>query len=153
MPIYTRLSCTKNQSALALGILQRTDRPPAVRQGILTLKGRRQGEGCVHRAGCALLCKQEEHRKRLLTVAVLAVGILLVFLGDAIHWMGVFMVCLPMLSLFVGIYLTGLSIYRSGKKQTYRGLRIDGIIAIGIPILKLLILCIGVICGAGPVPS
>ena len=101
----------------------------------------------------AVYHKQEEHRKRLLTVAVLAVGILLVFLGDAIHWMGVFMVCLPMLSLFVGIYLTGLSIYRSGKKQTYRGLRIDGIIAIGIPILKLLILCIGVICGAGPVPS
>ena len=34
MPFYTRSLLTKNQSARTLGILQRADRPPAVRQGI-----------------------------------------------------------------------------------------------------------------------
>ena len=97
--------------------------------------------------------KQAERRKLLLTVAALTVGILLVFLVDTMQWMGVFMVCLPILSLLVGIYLTGLSVYRARKKQAYRELRIAGIIAMGIPVLQLLLRCIGVVCGAGPVPS
>ena len=101
----------------------------------------------------AIYQKQAERRKLLLTVAILTVGILLVFLVDTMQWMGVFMVCLPILSLLVGIYLTGLSVYRARKKQTYRGLRIAGIIAMGIPVLQLLLICIGVVCGTGPVPS
>ena len=52
MPFYTRPLLTKNQSARALGISQRGDRPPLIRQGILTL-----GRGRVGRSeaqgGCA----------------------------------------------------------------------------------------------------
>lgn len=46
----------------------------------------------------AVYQKQAERRNILLTVAVLTVGILLVFLVDTMQWMGVFMVCLPILS-------------------------------------------------------
>ena len=79
MPFYTRPLLTKNQSARALGIFQRADRPPAFRQRHPDFGGKWQGgaewgtgraapccavrEGLWvrHRAGCALLCGQEKH--------------------------------------------------------------------------------------------
>ena len=52
MPFYTRPLLTKNQSARALGIFQRGDRPPPIRQGILTL-GRGRVDVSEAQGGCA----------------------------------------------------------------------------------------------------
>ena len=57
MPFYARPLLPKNQSARALGIFQRADRPPAFRQRHPDFGGEVAGWGGVrHRAGCALLC-------------------------------------------------------------------------------------------------
>ena len=53
MPFYTQPHFAKNQSALALGILQRTDRPPAFWQGILTLERSGRVGGGEAQGGCA----------------------------------------------------------------------------------------------------
>ena len=52
MPFYTRPLLPKNQSARALGIFQRGDRPPPIRQGILTL-GRGRVDVSEAQGGCA----------------------------------------------------------------------------------------------------
>ena len=58
MPFYTRPLLTKNQSARALGIFQRGDRPPPIRQGILTL-GRGRVDVGEAQGGCACCAVRE----------------------------------------------------------------------------------------------
>ena len=58
MPFYTRPLLTKNQSARALGIFQRGDRPPPIRQGILTL-GRGRVDVSEAQGGCACCAVRE----------------------------------------------------------------------------------------------
>ena len=59
MPFYTRPLLAKNQSARALGIFQRGDRPPLIRQGILTLGSCGRVERGVAQGGCACCAVRE----------------------------------------------------------------------------------------------
>ena len=59
MPFYTQSHFAKNQSARTLGKLQRTDRPPAPWQGILTLRGSGRVVSCVAQGGCACCASSE----------------------------------------------------------------------------------------------
>ena len=57
--------------------------------------------------------KKIERRNILITITAFALIVLLIFLIDTMQWEGFVMICLPIILLGTGIYLIGLSIYRS----------------------------------------
>lgn len=98
--------------------------------------------------------KQKMMVRNEIIVCLLLAGIgLLVFTIDSMSLLGFVMVCLPLISFGVGIFLLGLSVWRKRRKLKYAFSLIIGILAVCFPIAVLLFLCMGVAMGWGPVPS
>ncbi len=93
-----------------------------------------------------------ERRNILITIITLSAVVMLLFLIDVMQLEGFVMICLPIIMFGVGLYLTGLSIYRFRQRLTYTTTLISGILALLFPLLLLLFLCFAFILG-GPVPN
>lgn len=93
-----------------------------------------------------------ERRNILITIITFSAIVMLLFLIDVMQWEGFIMICLPIIMLGTGLYLIGLSIYRSRQRLTYTTTLILGILALLFPLLIFLFLCFAFILG-GPVPA
>lgn len=93
-----------------------------------------------------------ERRNILITIITFSAIVMLLFLIDVMQWEGFIMICLPIIMLDTGLYLIGLSIYRSRQRLTYSTTLILGILALLFPLLIFLFLCLAFILG-GPVPA
>lgn len=93
-----------------------------------------------------------ERRNILITIITFSAIVMLLFLIDVMQWEGFIMICLPIIMLGTGLYLIGLSIYRSRQRLTYSTTLILGILALLFPLLIFLFLCFAFILG-GPVPT
>lgn len=93
-----------------------------------------------------------ERRNILITIITFSAIVMLLFLIDVMQWEGFIMICLPIIMLGTGLYLIGLSIYRSRQRLTYSTTLILGILALLFPLLIFLFLCFAFILG-GPVPA
>ena len=93
-----------------------------------------------------------ERRNILITIITFSAIVMLLFLIDVMQWEGFIMICLPIIMLGTGLYLIGLSIYRSRQQLTYTTTLILGILALLFPLLTFLFLCFAFILG-GPVPA
>lgn len=93
-----------------------------------------------------------ERRNILITIITFSAIVMLLFLIDVMQWEGFIMICLPIIMLGTGLYLIGLSIYRSRQRLTYSTTLILGILALLFPLLIFLFLCLAFILG-GPVPA
>lgn len=93
-----------------------------------------------------------ERRNILITIITFSAVIMLLFLIDVMQWEGFIMICLPIIMLGMGLYLIGLSIYRSRQRLTYTTTLILGILALLFPLLLFLFLCFAFILG-GPIPA
>ncbi len=93
-----------------------------------------------------------ERRNVLITIITFSAVIMLLFLIDVMQWEGFIMICLPIIMLGTGLYLIGLSIYRSRQRLTYTITLILGILALLFPLLLFLFLCFAFILG-GPIPA
>ena len=93
-----------------------------------------------------------ERRNILITIITFSAIVMLLFLIDVMQWEGFIMICLPIIMLGTGLYLIGLSIYRSRQRLTYTTTLILGILALLFPLLIFLFLCLAFILG-GPVPA
>lgn len=93
-----------------------------------------------------------ERRNILITIITFSAVIMLLFLIGVMQWEGFIMICLPIIMLGTGLYLIGLSIYRSRQRLTYTITLILGILALLFPLLLFLFLCFAFILG-GPIPA
>lgn len=74
-----------------------------------------------------------ERRNILITIITLSAVVMLLFLIDVMQLEGFVMICLPIIMFGVGLYLTGLSIYRFRQRLTYTTTLISGILALLFP--------------------
>lgn len=93
-----------------------------------------------------------QRRNILITITTFSAIVMLLFLIDVMHWEGFIMICLPVIMLGTGLYLTGLSIHRFRQRLTYTTTLILGILALLFPLLIFLFLCFAFLLG-GPVPA
>ena len=88
----------------------------------------------------------------LFLIDIISMLIMLLFLIDTMQLEGFMMICLPLIMLGTGLYLTGLSIYRARHHLTYTATLVSGILALLFPLLIFLFLCFAFVLG-GPVPT
>ena len=93
-----------------------------------------------------------ERRNIIITATAFSTLIMLLFLIDTMQLEGFIMICLPLIMLGTGLYLTGLSIYRARHHLTYAATLVSGILALLFPLLIFLFLCFAFVLG-GPVPT
>ena len=93
-----------------------------------------------------------ERRNIIITATAFSTLIMLLFLIDTMQLEGFMMICLPLIMLGTGLYLTGLSIYRARHHLTYAATLVSGIVALLFPLLIFLFLCFAFVLG-GPVPT
>ena len=93
-----------------------------------------------------------EKRNIIITATAFSTLIMLLFLIDIMQLEGFIMICLPLIMLGTGLYLTGLSIYRARHHLTYAATLVSGILALLFPLLIFLFLCFAFVLG-GPVPT
>ncbi len=96
--------------------------------------------------------KKVERRGILISIVAFVSIVMMVFLIDAINWEGFIIICLPVIMLVIGIYLIGLSIYRARKQLKYWPMLLFGMLALSVPVLKIILLCLAFVSG-GLAPS
>lgn len=102
----------------------------------------------------SLVAHQREIEKRniIISVAFVTSVVLLLFLIDLMNWEAFLFVCMPFVSLAVGIVLIVLSIHRRRMKLSYYVTLIFGIFALLLPVIICLILFLAFVFG-GPTAS
>lgn len=98
--------------------------------------------------------QQKAQRKAVMMLLILVLfAVLLVFLADAIGYMGLLMVCLPVFCLLSGIALICYGIYRRRTGLPCRFTLLSGGILLAVPLILILLLFAAGAFGIGPVPS
>lgn len=100
------------------------------------------------------VCQKEICRRNLVIIAVLLVSFVMVlFLIDTMEWIGFLMVCLPVITLAVGILLLLVSWIKYKRGTPWWPTMIIGVLAISYPLFIWALLVLAGAVGVGPIPN
>lgn len=127
------------------------------------IRAERIDEGNVtieHAAGALenvidLASYQEKISRRNLAIALVALiaFVVILFLADTMDWVGFVMVCLPVITLAVGVLLLLVSWIKYKRGTPWLATLIAGVVVLGYPMIIWVLFFLAGVFGIGPVPN
>lgn len=97
--------------------------------------------------------RQKERRQMFCVAGIVTLFILLIFLLDAMGSIGFFMVCLPFITLALGVLFLVIGITRKRQHLSYRTTLFTGCGLLLYPLVFFLFLLLAMPLGIGPIPN